>query len=209
MCRRGPVQGSSGRVVKVILGLGNPGREYALTRHNVGWWVLDHLASEWDFNAWKHDGDALVASGLVGTVKTRLVKPQTYMNLSGAALRPYLGRPSWEPASDLLVVADDVALPLGRFRIRASGSSGGHNGLKSIEGALQSRDYPRLRIGIEPRDARRRHGSLSDFVLDTFGVDERACILERLPILTDAIALALRQGVGAAMNTFNARDEPC
>jgi PTH1 family peptidyl-tRNA hydrolase len=195
--------------VKVILGLGNPGREYALTRHNVGWWVLDHLAGEWDFSAWKHDGDALVASGLVGTVKTRLVKPQTYMNLSGAALRPYLRRPSWEPASDLLVVADDVALPLGRFRIRASGSSGGHNGLKSSEGVLQSRDYPRLRIGIEPRDERRRRGSLSDFVLDTFGVDERACILERLPVLADAIALAVREGIGAAMNAFNALGEPC
>ncbi len=195
--------------MKVILGLGNPGREYALTRHNVGWWVLDHLAGAWDFSAWKHDGDALVASGLVGTVKTRLIKPQTFMNLSGAALRPYLRRPTWEPASDLLVVVDDVALPLGRFRIRASGSSGGHNGLKSIEGVLQSRDYPRLRIGIEPRDERRRRGSLSDFVLDTFGVDERACILERLPMFADAIALAVREGIGAAMNAFNARDEPC
>jgi PTH1 family peptidyl-tRNA hydrolase len=195
--------------VKVILGLGNPGREYALTRHNVGWWVLDHAAREWDFSAWKPDGDALVASGLVGTVKTRLVKPQTFMNLSGAVLRPYLRRPFWHPASDLLVVVDDVALPLGRFRLRASGSSGGHNGLKSIEGVLQSRDYPRLRIGIEPADERRRSGSLSDFVLGTFGVDERACIVERLPILTDAIALAVREGIGAAMNAFNAHDASC
>jgi PTH1 family peptidyl-tRNA hydrolase len=195
--------------VKVILGLGNPGREYALTRHNVGWWVLDHAAREWDFSAWKPDGDALVASGLVGTVKTRLVKPQTFMNLSGAVLRPYLRRPFWHPASDLLVVVDDVALPLGRFRLRASGSSGGHNGLKSIEGVLQSRDYPRLRIGIEPADERRRSGSLSDFVLGTFGADERACIVERLPILTDAIALAVREGIGAAMNAFNAHDASC
>lgn len=195
--------------MKVILGLGNPGREYALTRHNVGWWVLDHAATAWDFGAWKHDGDALVASGLVGTVKTRLVKPQTYMNLSGAALKPYLRRPFWHRASDLLVVVDDVALPLGRFRLRASGSSGGHNGLKSIEGVLQSRDYPRLRIGIEPADERRRTGALSDFVLGTFGADERACIVERLPVLTDAIAMVVREGIGPAMNTFNARDEAC
>ncbi len=203
------MQGSSGRGVKVILGLGNPGREYALTRHNVGWWVVDHLARAWDFGEWKHDGDALVASGLVGTVKTRLVKPQTFMNLSGAALRPYLRRPTWAPAADLLVVVDDVALPLGRFRLRASGSSGGHNGLKSIEHALQSRDYPRLRIGIEPRDNRRVGGSLADFVLDTFGADERACILDRLPVLTDAIELTVRDGVTSAMNAFNTRDDTC
>jgi peptidyl-tRNA hydrolase, PTH1 family len=195
--------------VKVILGLGNPGPEYALTRHNVGWWVLDHLARQWDFGTWKHDGDALVASGLVGTVRTRLVKPQTYMNLSGAVLRPYTRRPTWSPASDLLVVVDDVALPLGQFRLRASGSSGGHNGLKSIEHALQSREYPRLRIGIEPRDGRRGRASLADFVLDTFGADERACILERLPVLADAIERTVRDGITAAMNAFNARDEPC
>jgi len=193
--------------VKVILGLGNPGREYALTRHNVGWWVVDHLARAWDFGEWKHDGDALVASGLVGTVKTRLVKPQTFMNLSGAALRPYLRRPTWSPASDLLVVVDDVALALGRFRLRASGSSGGHTGLKSIEHALQSRDYPRRRIGIEPRAHRRMGGSLADFVLDTFGADERACILDRLPVLTDAIELTVRDGITAAMNAFNTRDD--
>jgi peptidyl-tRNA hydrolase, PTH1 family len=195
--------------VKVILGLGNPGPEYALTRHNVGWWVLDHLAREWDFGAWKHDGDALVASGLVGTMKTRLVKPQTFMNLSGAALRPYTRRPTWSPASDLLVVVDDVALPLGQFRLRASGSSGGHNGLKSIEHALQSREYPRLRIGIEPRDGRRAQASLADFVLDTFGADERARVLERLPILADAIERTVRDGITAAMNAFNGQDEPC
>jgi PTH1 family peptidyl-tRNA hydrolase len=195
--------------VKVILGLGNPGREYALTRHNVGWWVVDHLARAWDFGEWKHDGDALVSSGLVGTVRTRLVKPQTFMNLSGAALRPYLRRPTWAPAADLLVVVDDVALPLGRFRLRASGSSGGHNGLKSIEHALQSRDYPRLRIGIEPRDPRRMGGSLADFVLDTFGADERACILDRLPVLTDAIELTVRDGITTAMNAFNTRDDTC
>jgi PTH1 family peptidyl-tRNA hydrolase len=195
--------------VKVILGLGNPGREYALTRHNLGWWVLDHVARVWEFDAWRHDGDALVASGSVGPIKVRLVKPQTYMNLSGAALRPYTRRPTWTPSSDLLVVVDDVALPLGRFRLRASGSSGGHNGLRSIESALQSREYPRLRIGIERRDDRRRAGSLADFVLDTFDADERAFILARMPTLTDAIEQVVRDGIAAAMNTFNTRDESC
>ncbi len=195
--------------MKIILGLGNPGREYALTRHNVGWWVLDHLAHVWEFDGWKHDGDALVASGSVGSIRTRLVKPQTFMNLSGAALRPYTRRPTWAPSSDLLVVVDDVALPVGRFRLRASGSPGGHNGLKSIESALQSRDYPRLRIGIERRDDRGRAGSLADFVLDSFDADERALILDRMPILTDAIERVVRDGITAAMNDFNTRDEPC
>jgi PTH1 family peptidyl-tRNA hydrolase len=195
--------------VKVILGLGNPGREYAMTRHNVGWWVVDHLARAWEFDGWKRDGDALVASGAVGSVRTRLVKPQTFMNLSGAVLRPYTRRPTWTPASDLLVVVDDVALPLARVRLRASGSAGGHNGLKSVEGALQSREYPRLRIGIAPRDAQRRAGSLADFVLDTFDADERAVILERMPVLTDAIETFVRDGIAAAMNAFNTRDESC
>ena len=195
--------------MKVILGLGNPGREYAMTRHNVGWWVVDHLARAWEFDGWKRDGDALVASGAVGSVRTRLVKPQTFMNLSGAVLRPYTRRPTWTPASDLLVVVDDVALPLARVRLRASGSAGGHNGLKSVEGALQSREYPRLRIGIAPRDAQRRAGSLADFVLDTFDADERAVILERMPVLTDAIETFVREGIAAAMNAFNTRDESC
>lgn len=195
--------------MKVILGLGNPGREYAMTRHNVGWWVVDHLARAWEFDGWKRDGDALVASGAVGSVRTRLVKPQTFMNLSGAVLRPYTRRPTWTPASDLLVVVDDVALPLARVRLRASGSAGGHNGLKSVEGALQSREYPRLRIGIAPRDAQRRAGSLADFVLDTFDADERAVILERMPVLTDAIETFVRDGIAAAMNAFNTRDESC
>ena len=196
--------------MKVILGLGNPGREYALTRHNVGWWVVDHLARAWDFDGWKHDGDALVASGLVGTVRTRLVKPQTYMNLSGAALRPYLRRPYWAPATDLLVVVDDVALPLGTFRLRASGSSGGHNGLKSIEHALRSREYPRLRIGIRAarQPARGRHHSPISSSARSARTSVRASSIA-LPVLTDAVELTVRDGITAAMNAFNTRDDTC
>src|SRR6185436_18745284 len=107
--------------MKVIVGLGNPGREYEHTRHNVGWWVVDHLADVWHFDRWKRDGEALVTTGLVGPTKVRLIKPQTYMNLSGAVLRPYARRPFWSAATDLLVVVDEVALPLGRYRFRARG----------------------------------------------------------------------------------------
>ena len=100
--------------MKVIVGLGNPGREYEHTRHNVGWWVVDHLADVWRFDAFRRDGEAHVSTGLVGTTKVRLVKPQTYMNLSGAVLTPYLRRPFWSARLDLLVVVDEVALPLGQ-----------------------------------------------------------------------------------------------
>jgi PTH1 family peptidyl-tRNA hydrolase len=195
--------------VKIILGLGNPGREYEDTRHNVGWWVVDHLAGAWSFDGWRRDSDALVASGALGTVRIRLVKPQTYVNLSGAALRPYLRRPSWSATTDLLVIADDVALPVGSYRIRRAGSSGGHNGLKSIEGALASREYARLRIGVGPVDGQRHTASLADFVLDALPKSERKTIVELFPTLTEAAEMWARDGVDRAMNTFNRRSPPC
>ena len=188
--------------VKVILGLGNPGKDYERTRHNVGWWVIDHLADVWRFEGWRRDGDARIATGNVGRTKVRLVKPQTYMNLSGAVLRPYVRRPFWSPAKDLLVVVDEVALPLGRYRFRAKGSSGGHNGLKSVEGALGTQDYARLRIGIRPTDEHRGVGNLSDFVLDDFGKSEAEVIRSLLPTLTDAIELWLGDGIIPVMSRF-------
>lgn len=189
--------------MKVILGLGNPGRQYEATRHNVGWWVVDHLADVWRFDGWKKDNDALVSTGLVGAVKVRLVKPQTYMNLSGAVLRPYARRPFWAAANDLLVVVDDVALPVGRYRLRARGSAGGHNGLKSVQGALGSQEYGRLRVGIEPTE-QRQVGDLADFVLSPFNKVERHEIVELLPTFAAAVELWLREGIEAAMNRYNA-----
>ncbi|HEX2718814.1 MAG TPA: aminoacyl-tRNA hydrolase [Gemmatimonadaceae bacterium] len=190
--------------VKVILGLGNPGREYEQTRHNVGWMVLDHLADVWRFPGWRKDGEALTSSGTVGGVATRLVKPLTYMNLSGQVLRPWLRRPFWAAAKDLLVVVDEVALPLGSWRLRASGSAGGHNGLKSVEHHLKSREYPRLRVGIRPEDERREVGDLSDFVLGPFGKVERERVSELLPTLRAAIESFVTDGITVAMNRHNA-----
>ena len=189
--------------MKVILGLGNPGREYEATRHNVGWWVLDHLADVWRLDGWRSDGDALTASGLVGSVKVRLVKPQTYYNLSGSVLKPYLRKPFWAPAIDLLVVCDDVALPVGRYRLRPQGSAGGSNGLKSIERTLGSQDYPRLRIGTRPVDEQREIGNLADFVLSPFDPIERQDILDLMPKLVDASETWLREGILPAMNKHN------
>jgi PTH1 family peptidyl-tRNA hydrolase len=191
--------------LKVILGLGNPGDDYEHTRHNVGWWLIDHLADVWRFEGWRKDGKSRVAGGVVGRHKVRLVKPQTYMNLSGGTLRPYLRRESWSPATDLLVVVDEVALPVGSYRLRASGSAGGHNGLKSVEAALGSQNYPRLRIGVGPPTGRERRGTLTDFVLDRMGKAEAAEVRDLLPRMTEATETWLSDGIEAAMNRFNRR----
>jgi peptidyl-tRNA hydrolase, PTH1 family len=189
--------------MKIVLGLGNPGPDYERTRHNVGWWVVDHLADVWRFEGSRKDGDARVASGSVDGTRVRLVKPLTYMNLSGAALRPYLRRENWKASSDLLVIVDEVALPVGSFRIRARGSAGGHNGLKSIEGAIGSPDYARLRIGIGPDDPNRRRGSLSDYVLDEFGKRDAKVVEELMPTLTELVETWMKEGAEVAMNRFN------
>lgn len=195
--------------MKVIVGLGNPGREYAATRHNVGWWLIDHLADVWHFDAWKKDSASHVTNGTVGGVKVRLVKPQTYMNLSGQALKNYVRRPFWSATKDLLVVVDEVQLPVGRFRIRARGSAGGHNGLKSVEQALGSQDYARLRIGVGPSEERRGiYNDLADFVLSPFARDEREDVLALLPPLTATAETWLREGVEKAMNLHNRTPEP-
>ncbi len=189
--------------MKIIVGLGNPGREYTGTRHNVGWWLVDHLALVWHFDGWRKDNDALVSNGTIGNIKIRLLKPQTFMNLSGDALRPYARRPFWSAKTDLMVAVDDVALPVGRFRLRARGSAGGHNGLKHIEHTLKSADYARLRIGVGPGEDRQITGDLAHFVLAPFGKLEREEIVALLPSLTAACDTWLRDGIESAMNAHN------
>lgn len=194
---------SSDEPMKLIVGLGNPGKEYIDTRHNVGWWVIDHLAGVWRFEGWRKDQNALVSDGRVAGSRVRLVKPQTYMNLSGGILRPYLRRESWSAENDLLIIVDDVALPIGRFRLRAQGSAGGHNGLKSIEAAVGNRDYARLRIGVGPSGVRERKTDLADYVLDRMGKGEKREVEALFP---DLIALSetwIRDGAVMAMNRFN------
>lgn len=148
------------------------------------------------------------STGSVAGVRTRLVKPQTYMNLSGAVLRPYVRRPFWSAATDLMVIVDDAALPIGTYRLRANGSAGGHNGLKSVEATLGSREYPRLRVGIHPAEPDRDPGPLIDFVLGTFGKAERETIRAVLPALTGAVETWLAHGIARAMNDHNAASRP-
>ncbi len=188
--------------MKLIVGLGNPGRDYESTRHNVGWWLLDRIAKEWSFEPWHRDLDSMITSRRIRGRLVRLVKPLTYMNLSGSALRPYLRRPTFNVVEDLLIVVDEVALPLGSFRLRAKGSAGGHNGLKSIEHATETQSYARMRIGIRPeRDESVRQ--LADFVLSPISKAERAVLEELAPRLTAAAETWVFEGIERAMNEHN------
>ena len=187
--------------MKLVVGLGNPGNQYAETRHNVGWMVLDRIADQAGKSGRGRDRDASsVVEIRTGGLELVLAKPQTYMNDSGRAVRRLL-QSYHVPLVDLLVVADDFALPFGKLRFREAGSHGGHNGLRSIIGDLNSEKFSRLRVGIgEPG-----RGAV-DHVLSRFTADETA----RLPILLDASAEAVetwvRQGTSKAANRFNAWD---
>jgi len=187
--------------MKVILGLGNPGKEYEHTRHNVGWWLVDHVAERWGFDGWKKDGQSKIAQGhLTGARETvRLVKPQTYMNLSGGVLVQYARRPFWAAANDLLVLVDDAAIPVGTWRLRAEGGAGGHNGLKSIQQSLGTQQYARLRIGVGDPD-RPPGGPLKDFVLGALGKRDTAAVRELFPTMTEAIEAWARGGIKAALD---------
>ena len=193
--------------MKVIVGLGNPGREYAGTRHNVGWWVIDHLADVWRFDGWKKDGEAHVTTGTVHGKRVRLVKPQTFMNLSGNVLVRYAWRPFWSAAQDLMVISDEVQLPVGRYRFRAKGSAGGHNGLKSIQGQLGTQEYARLRVGVGPADDERKVSVLTDYVLGNFGKAEAVTVRELLPMFVEAFELWVAEGILPVMNRFTGRED--
>ena len=200
-------QGTSEEPMKLIVGLGNPGKDYVDTRHNVGWWVIDHLAGVWRFDGWRKDQNALTSDGRVAGQRVRLIKPQTYMNLSGGVLRPYLRRESWSPTRDLLIIVDDVALPIGRYRLRAQGSAGGHNGLKSIEAAVGHRDYSRLRIGVGPPADRARKGDLADYVLDRMGKGEKRDVEALFPDLVALSETWLADGAPKAMSLYNQKGD--
>ncbi len=131
----------------------------------------------------------------------RVVKPHTYMNRSGSAIAPLRTLPDFDPSRHLLILVDDVALPVGRFRLRGAGSAGGHNGLKSIEGVLQRQDYARLRVGVGP--APPGVDDLADFVLDEFSAEERNTIAELLDPMSEAVEVWLQEGIEVAMNRFN------
>ncbi len=187
--------------MKVILCLGNPGKEYEHTRHNVGWWLGDHLFKQWQFEAWKKDGQSKVAQGhLTGVKETvRLIKPQTYMNLSGGVLVQYARRPFWSAATDLMVLVDEAAIPTGTWRIRAEGGTSGHNGMKSIQQALGNQQYPRLRIGVGDPE-RAPGGPLKDYVLGAVGKRDTEAIRALFPVMSEAVEAWVRSGIKGALD---------
>ncbi|HWB42503.1 MAG TPA: aminoacyl-tRNA hydrolase [Gemmatimonadales bacterium] len=187
------------------MGLGNPGPEYAETRHNAGFRLADHLLARWRLPALRRGDRARVADGSWNGHPIRLLQPTTYMNRSGAALAPLLALPEFDPSRDLLVLVDEVALPLGRFRLRGAGSAGGHNGLKSIEGALRRQDYARLRIGVGPVPP--GLDGLTDYVLDVFSREESAVLDALLDPMADAVETWLDEGIERAMARHNRRPD--
>jgi PTH1 family peptidyl-tRNA hydrolase len=182
------------------VGLGNPGPEYVDTRHNAGFILADRLVARWKLPQFRRGDRARQTQGSWQSHPVTILKPQTYMNRSGAALAPLRSLPDFDPSQHLLILSDEVALPIGRFRLRGAGSAGGHNGLKSIEGLLQRQDYARLRIGVGPAPA---GGELSDFVLGEFTSEEREVIESLLDPMSEAVECWLEDGIEVAMNRFN------
>ena len=183
--------------MKLILGLGNPGRRYAGTRHNVGFDVLDVLAGRHGLDWESAPAEAVLANWR--PAGAMLAKPLTFMNLSGHAARDLLRFFKIDPAG-LLVVVDEVQLEVGRLRARPSGSAGGHNGLKSLIEQLGTEEFARLRIGVGRGDARR---DLADHVLATFDPFERDVVAETVGRAADAVELFVTEGIGPVMNRFN------
>ena len=202
--------------MKLIVGLGNPGREYVGTRHNIGWEVLDRLAwrlgwtasaeefnrvARTNFEGLTLDGTMALASG--PSERLLLLKPTTYMNLSGRSVQAAMGFYQL-PAEQVLVVLDDVALPAGKIRVRAGGSSGGHNGLKDIERMLGTSQYPRLRIGV---DAPPPCVPQRDYVLGRFAPEQRKLADAAVERACEATVVWIEKGVAVAMNQFNAEEK--
>jgi peptidyl-tRNA hydrolase, PTH1 family len=185
----------------LIVGLGNPGTDYAATRHNLGFMLIDKLAEAERIVVKRRECGSLVGQGNIEGVVTKLAKPQTFMNLSGNAVSCLVRKvESVAPVKQLVVISDDLALPLGTIRIRERGSAGGHNGLKSIIAEIGTDEFIRLRIGIQPEHP------ISDakgFVLDTFAKSEQPVVKETLENGAEALRTIIRDGALKAMQQFN------
>ena len=178
--------------MRAVVGLGNPGPEYAATRHNAGYWLAEALVAHWGFPPFRRGERARVSEGQVGDATgVRVLRPTTYMNSSGAALASLRADPTFNPASDLLILVDEFRIPTGTFRLRSEGSAGGHNGLKSIEAALQSQQYARLRIGVGPLPE--GVSDWSEYVLAPFTSEQHEQVEAIIPQLIETVEKWLRE----------------
>jgi len=189
--------------MKIVVGLGNPGKKYDNTRHNIGFAVIDSLAAGPGVNRSPERFDSQVAEWMEDAEKILLLKPQTFMNLSGRAVRQAVDFYQVEVA-DVLVICDDMALPLGQLRFRARGTHGGHNGLRDIQNHLGTTEYSRLRIGVgDPGE----HSDAVDHVLGKFRPSEKPAIEDAVQKAVQGVVLWVRQGIGKCMNQYNAKKE--
>ncbi len=190
--------------MKLIVGLGNPGDEYRLTPHNLGFMAVDRLAERCGVEFSRREARAITATGIIEGEQAVLAKPQTFMNLSGLAVNGLLKK--WNlSAEDLIVLVDDVDLPLGLLRIRSRGSAGGHNGLKSIIAALETEQFVRVRMGVGPE---RVVDDLISYVLAPFGKNDFKIVAEMVDQAAEAVRTILKQGPEKAMNLFNRKVSP-
>ena len=193
--------------MKLIVGLGNPGGEYERTRHNIGWMVVDAFAKKFRIEVSKHEKNAMTGEGRVAGGSVKVAKPLTYMNLSGDAVRLLVNAYEIDAANDLIIVYDEVDLPLGRLRIRPNGSSGTHNGMRSIVASLATERFPRLRFGVRGADYSET-SKLRDYVLDDFTAGEQPLVDRTIGRAVDALVLFARGDLRRAMNEFNRDPEP-
>lgn len=184
----------------IIAGLGNPTAKYAHSRHNVGFDVIDLLAEKYQIKMGRSLFKAQVGKGLIGGKKVLLVKPLTFMNLSGSAIRPLVRFYKADPAKDLVVIYDDADLDVGKLRIRAKGSAGSHNGMKNIVEQLGTTVFARVRVGIGKRP---EQTDMVDYVLSKFPEEERKEVEGAMEKAAQAAVTILEQGCDAAMNQFN------
>lgn len=189
--------------MKLIVGLGNPGSEYANTKHNVGFMLADALAEKLNITSWKEKDNALVADAYIGAEKVIIAKPQTYMNNSGEAVAPLMNWYKLEP-EELIVIHDDMDIPAGTIRIRKKGSAGGHNGIKSILALVGNENFSRVRIGIGRPLPK---WTVVNHVLAPFTAEDAPKIKEAIEYLVPALECMVKEGTDVAMNKFNPKKQ--
>lgn len=188
----------------IIAGLGNPGKRYENTRHNVGFDAIDELVDRYRIPGSGVSHKAMVGKGIMEGQKVLLAKPLTYMNLSGEAIRGLVDYYKIDPEAELLVIYDDISLEPGNIRIRKKGSAGGHNGIKSIIAQLGTQNFQRIRIGVGEKP---KNWDLADYVLGTFGKEDRPLVEEALGNAAEAAAMIVQGKIDEAMNRFNRTKE--
>ena len=199
-CKIGYRISKGGRPLYIIAGLGHPGKQYENTKHNVGFLTIDVLAEKLGIRVSKIKHKALTGEGFISGEKVILVKPQTYMNLSGESIREILSFYKADPER-LVVIYDDIDLPMGSLRIRKKGSAGTHNGMKSIIYQIVSEDFPRVRIGIGGE----RKGDLADYVISGFRKEDRKTVEDSILRAADAVICTVEKGIDIAMGEYNTK----